>query len=185
VRHAKLEETLRTNFFDYADLASRFADRDACFFCLGVSVAGMREAAYRRLMLDLPVATAHAMVAANPGMTFCFVSGAGTDAAGTGRAMWARVKGEAEKAIRALPFRASYMFRPGFIRPMKGVRSRTPLYNAMYAITNPLYPLLRRLAPGAVTTSEILGRAMIRVAREGYPSPILETRDLNRLGAPA
>jgi uncharacterized protein YbjT (DUF2867 family) len=181
VAHPKLEERLHHDFFDYASVQSRFAGRDACFFCLGVSSAGMDEAKYRRLTHDLTLAAARALSAASPAMKFCYVSGAGTNE--RGRMMWARVKGETENALLHLPFAAAYMLRPGFIQPLRGYRSKTAVYRLFYAVFAPLYPLLRRVLPGLVTTTEVLGRAMIRLAAEGYPKNILETADINALGA--
>ena len=178
--HPKLEEILHRDFFEYGELAARFADRDACFFCLGVSSAGMQEAAYRRLTYDLTLAVARALAAANPGAIFCYVSGAGTDTSEQGRMMWARVKGATENALLRLPFRAAYMFRPGYIQPLEGVRSKTALYQSFYTALAWLYPLLRRL-PRYVTSTVALGRAMIEVAERGYPRPILESVEINRV----
>jgi hypothetical protein len=177
---AKLEEIPHSDFFDYRAAAPRFADRDVCFFCLGVSAAGMSEADYRRMTYDLTLAAAAALVAANPRAVFCYVSGAGTDASERGRWMWARVKGATENALLRLPFRAAYMFRPGYIQPLAGVRSKSPLYQAVYSALGWLYPLLRRL-PRFVTSSAALGRAMIEVAVGGYPKPVLESVDINRV----
>jgi uncharacterized protein YbjT (DUF2867 family) len=182
VIHAKLEEVLHADFYDYSALQSRWTGYDACLFCLGVTSAGMDEASYRRLTYDLTLAAAGSMAAVNPGMVFCYVSGAGTDSTGRGRMMWARVKGETENAVLALPFKAAYMFRPGYIQPLKGVRSSTRWYQAMYDIVGPLYPVLRRIAPGAVTTTVTLGRALIRVAANGCETRVLEGRDINRVG---
>jgi hypothetical protein len=114
-------------------------------------------------------------------MTFCFVSGEGTDSAGS--SMWARVKGQTENDLMTLGFKGAYMFRPGFIRPMKGVRSRTRLYHVLYVLLGWTFPLLKALAPNFVTTSETVGQAMLRVAREGYTKPILATKDINAVGA--
>ena len=183
VRHAKLEEVLHADFYDYAALQARWTEFDACLFCLGVTSVGMDEPAYRRLTFDLTMAAARSMAAVNPNLVFCYVSGAGTDSSARGRVMWARVKGETENALLALPLRAAYMFRPGYIQPMKGVRSNTRWYQAVYDLVGPLYPLLRRLAPGVVTNTETIGRALIRVASEGYPSRVLEGRDINASGA--
>jgi uncharacterized protein YbjT (DUF2867 family) len=180
LRDAKLEEVLHSDFFDYRAVAPLFADRDACFFCLGVSAAGRSEADYRRMTYDLTLAAAEALVAANPRAVFCYVSGAGTDSSERGRWMWARVKGATENALLRLPFRAAYMFRPGYIQPLAGVRSKTPLYRAVYDVLGWLYLLLRRL-PRYVTTSARLGRAMIEVALRGYAKPILESVDINRV----
>jgi len=183
VRHAKLTEVLHQDFFNYGPLADRFRDRDACFFCLGVSSAGMDEPKYHRLTYDLTLAAAQAMATANKRMTFCYVSGQGTDSSGRGSSMWARVKGQTENALLRLPFKAAYMFRPGLIQSMRGVRSKTKLYNALYAVFGPLVPLLRRLFPNHVTTTVIVGRALIDVAANGYSKPHLETRDINTLGS--
>jgi len=183
VQHAKLTEVLHQDFFNYGALADRFRDRDACFFCLGVSSAGMDEPKYHRLTYDLTLAGAQAMATANKRMTFCYVSGQGTDSSERGRSMWARVKGQTENALLRLPFKAAYMFRPGLIQSMRGVRSKTKLYNAMYAVFGPLVPLLRRLFPNHVTTTVIVGRALINVAANGYSKPHLETRDINALGS--
>ncbi|MEO8138446.1 MAG: epimerase [Gemmatimonadota bacterium] len=180
-RHPKLREVLHTDFFGYDGLHADFAECDACLFCLGVSVLGLSEADYTHLTYDLTVAAAHALLAANTRATFCYVSGVGTDSTEKGRSMWARVKGRTENALLAMPFKASFMFRPGFIQPMKGVRSKTAWYQAIYSIAAPVYPLLHRLFPQSSTTTEALGRAMIQVAVNGYARPILYSRDINAL----
>ena len=179
----KLTEVLHSDFFSYDGLRPRFAECGACFFCLGVSSAGMDEAAYHHLTYDLTLAAAQAMVAANPRMTFCYVSGQGTDVTERGRTMWARVKGKTENALLRLPFKAAYMLRPGFIQPLRGVRSRTPLYQAFYSALGFLLPVLRRLAPDQITTTVNVGRALIRLAAEGYGSRIVLAADINRLAA--
>jgi uncharacterized protein YbjT (DUF2867 family) len=180
--HPKIRELRRTDFTQFDDLAPYLADVDACFFCLGVSVAGLREPEYRRLTFDLTLAAARALAEARPGAAFCYVSGEGTDSSGRGRSMWARVKGDTENALLALPLNA-YMFRPGFIRPRPGASSKTPLYRILYSVLGPLYPVLKRLAPTHVTTSENLGRAMVRAADVGYPQRILENQDINSLAS--
>lgn len=154
---------------------------DACFFCLGVSSAGMSEPDYRRVTYDLTLDVARTLVKASPATTFIYVSGQGTDSSETGKTMWARVKGQTENALLKLPFRAACMFRPGFIQPLHGIRSKTPVYRAAYGVLSPFYPLLRSLAPRSVTTTEAVGRAMLAVAKHGPPSPTVETRDINRL----
>jgi uncharacterized protein YbjT (DUF2867 family) len=183
VQHAKLTEVLHQDFFNYGALAQRFQDRDACFFCLGVSSVGLDEPQYRRLTYDLTLAAAQAIAAVNKRLTFCYVSGQGTDSSEHGRSMWARVKGQTENALLRLPFKAAYMFRPGFIQPLRGVRSKTSWYQAFYTLLRPLSPLLRRFFPGSVTTTVAVGRALIRVAATGYSQPILETGDINRLAS--
>jgi uncharacterized protein YbjT (DUF2867 family) len=177
--HSKLREILHTDFFNYEDLATEFATCDACFFCLGVSSVGKAEAQYTRLTYDLTLAAARAMVSANPRMVFCYVSGVGTDSTERGRTMWARVKGKTENALLALPFAAAYMFRPGYIQPSGGVRSRTSWVQAAYTVLAPLYPVLRPVLGG--TTTANFGRAFIQVAAEGYPKRILYSRDINAL----
>ena len=180
--HPKLREVVHADFFDYAPLATTFAQSNACFFCLGVSAVGLDEAAYTRLTYDLTLAAARAMAQVNPASTFCYVSGQGTDSSERGSAMWARVKGRTENAIMALPFKASYMFRPGFIQPMQGVRSKTWWYQAIYSTLAPFSPLLTRWFPGVATTSVRMGRAMITVAAGGFAQRIITTRDINQLG---
>jgi uncharacterized protein YbjT (DUF2867 family) len=180
--HVKLTEIAHADLFDLAPIADRLTDFDACFYCLGVSSAGMSEEAYRRITVGLTKAILDAVVQASPGVTICFVSGQGTDGTEKGRVMWARVKGEAENYVLGLPVRA-YMFRPGFIQPLKGVRSKTAIYQALYTVLAPISPLLQRLFPGAVTTTVAVGRAMVRVVREAPEQRIFETRDIQRLGA--
>ena len=173
--HGKLAELEREDLYLFDD--GEFASADACFFCLGVSSAGMSEAAYTRVTYDLTMAAAKAF---RPGTTFIYVSGVGTNE--QGRQMWARVKGRTERELLESSLDA-YLFRPGYIQPVHGERSRTRLYNALYVIAKPLYPLLRRLAPGAVTTTEAIGKAMIKVAFSGYPKKVLEPKDINAAGA--
>lgn len=182
IKHPKLRELARKDFLDYRDVAREFDDIDACFFCLGVSSVGMKEDEYRHLTYDLTLAAAHTLAAAKPNATFCYVSGEGTDGSERGRRMWARVKGQTENALLALQLDA-YMFRPGFIRPRPGARSKTRWYRLAYAILTPLYPLLYTLAPGHMTTSENVSRAMIAVADRGYEKHVLENADINALGA--
>jgi len=183
--HPKLQEIVHDDLLDYTSIRERLSGLDACFFCLGVTSAGMSEAEYRRVTVDLAVAAARALLELNPGMTFCFVSGAGADSSEAGRIMWARVKGAAENGLLAMPFPAVYCLRPAFIQPMRGVRSRTRIYAALYAVTSPLYPLLRRLFPKYVTTSVAVGRAMIRLVGSDHPSGVLENDDINRVGGAA
>ena len=182
VQNAKLEEVLHGDFFDYANLQPRWREFDACLFCLGVTSIGMDEPGYRRLTFDFTMAAARSMAAVNRNMVFCYVTGAGTDSSARGRVMWARVKGETENALLALPFKAAYMFRPGYIQPLKGVRSKTRWYQAAYDMLGWFYPLLRRVAPGWVTDTETIGRALLRVAANGYPTRVLEGRDINVAG---
>jgi uncharacterized protein YbjT (DUF2867 family) len=177
--HAKLEQVTHRDFLDFSTIADEVTGFGACFFCLGVSSAGMTEADYRRVSYDTPLAAARVLAVRNPGMTFIYVSGAGADSTGRGRLMWARVKGEAENALLAMPSLTAYVFRPAFVQPMHGIRSRTALYRALYAVAAPLYPLWKRLLPSYVTTTEQIGRAMIAVARGGASIRVLENADIN------
>jgi uncharacterized protein YbjT (DUF2867 family) len=181
--HPKLREHVRGDPGDLAGLDAALTGLDACLFCLGVSALGLDEAAYSRITYDLTLAVAERLARLNPGMTFLYVSGAGTDATENGRTMWARVKGRTENALRRLPFKAAFMFRPGFIQPLHGIKSKTRLYRAIYAVLAPAGPLLRRLFPGGVTDTDHLSRAMLRAAKHGAPRVVLENRDINALGA--
>ena len=181
--HPKLRERLLADVFAVEALASEFAACDACLFCLGVSSVGLREADYTRITFDGTLAVARVMAGANPRMTFCYVSGAGTDSSEQGLAMWARVKGKTENALLALPFAAAYMFRPGFIQPLDGIRSKTGWYQALYSVSAPLYPVIHKLAPGFTTTTRHLGRALVEAAVAAAPAPVLESRDINALGS--
>jgi uncharacterized protein YbjT (DUF2867 family) len=178
--HPKLDELVLDDFFDYTAVEERLTGFDACLFCLGVSAAGKSEAAYRRLTYDLTLAAAETLVRLNPGMTFVYVSGEGTDA--DGRAMWARVKGETERALSALPFAAVYHFRPAYIQPQGDARSRITLYRVLYAAFAPLYPALRRVFPGYVTTTDEVGRALVEAGLAGAPSRVLDSRAIRALG---
>ncbi len=179
-QHAKLTEIVRDNFLDYSDIEPGLTGYDACFFCLGVSSVGMDAERYRHLTYDITLAAAKTLARLNPQMTFVYVTGAGTDSTEQGRVMWARVKGKTENDLLKL-FRAAYMFRPGAIQPLHGVRSKTAWVQAIYIVTAPLLSWLSRVAPKYVTTTEQMGRAMIKVARDGYTKPILESEDINSL----
>jgi len=179
--HPKLTERVQKDLFDYSEDEVRFKGYDACFFCLGISSAGMKEADYRRITRDLTLAAAEPLARLNPGMTFIYVSGTGTDSSEKGRVMWARVKGETENALLKLPFKAAYMFRPGIIRPLHGIRSKTPLYRAFYVLAAPLLWFLGAVSPRLLTTTEQVGRAMINTALNGAPKILLEGADINRL----
>ena len=170
-RDPKLEEIVHADLFNPPPITNI----DACFFCLGVSSAGMSEEEYTRISYELTLTIAKSLLHLNPRLKFIYVSGAGTG----GRSMWARVKGRTENALLQLPFEAAYMFRPALIQPMHGIRSKTRLYQAFYSITRPLLPLLKRF-PSFFTTTEQVGRAMLAVAKHGYPKRILESADINR-----
>ena len=182
-RHAKLREIMHADFLDYSNLKTQFTGADACFYCLGVSSGGMKEAEYRRLTYDLTLSAGKVLADLNRNMVFVYVSGQGTDTTEKGGVMWARVKGETENALLRLPLKAAYMFRPGLIQPMHGIQSKTKAYRLLYSLTGPILPLLKRLFPNNVTTTEQVGRAMLKVAKSGYPKPVLEAKDINSLSA--
>ncbi len=180
-RHAKLHEILHTNFLDFSAIESELAGYDACFFCLGVTSVGLSEERYRHLTYDITMAAATTLARLNPGMVFIYVTGRGTDSTERGGLMWARVKGKTENDLLKLPFRAAYMFRPAAIQPLHGIRSKTAWVQAAYVVLAPLLTLLNRVAPKYATTTEQVGRAMIKVARNGFPRPLLESEDINRV----
>jgi len=177
VRNAKLQDLVHADLWNYSAIEEQLRGFDACFFCLGVTSAGMSEADYTRVTYGITVAAAETLCRLNPDMTFVFVSGAGADSTEQGRLMWARVKGKTENAILGMPFKGSYVFRPGVVQPMHGERSRTTAYRVLYSVTKPLLPLLKRLLP--VVTTEQFGRAMLIVARQGAPKRVLESSDLS------
>jgi uncharacterized protein YbjT (DUF2867 family) len=174
----KLRELVHRDLYDLSDVADQLTGYDAAFFCLGVSSAGMSEADYRRVTYDLTLAVARVLAERNPQMTFIYVSGEGTDSTGAGRTMWARVKGQTENALLELPFQA-YMFRPGFIRPMHGERPKSRAYVIAYVLLRPLFPVAGRLLPNRSTTTERVGRAMLRVAKSGHSVRILPSTEIN------
>jgi uncharacterized protein YbjT (DUF2867 family) len=179
VQHPKLRELVHSDFTSYAAIESQLGGYDACFFCLGISSVGMTETAYHRVTYDFAVAAGQALVQRNPGMTFIFVSGAGTDSTEQGRVMWAREKGKAENALMKMPFKAVYCFRPAFIRPGPGIVAKNRLIRGVYLLTVPVYPLVKLLFPNHVTTSEKMGQAMIALARKGEGRRIFENSDIN------
>jgi uncharacterized protein YbjT (DUF2867 family) len=173
----KLRETVQRDLWHYSETEPDLTGFDACFFCLGVSSAGMKQQEYEHITYGLTLAAAETLCRLNPEMKFIYVSGAGTDSTEQGKTMWARVKGKTENALLRLPF-AAYMFRPGIIEPVHGMRSKTLAYRAFYIAAKPLLPLLRILFPNHILTTEQIGRAMLTVARRGFPKRILESRDI-------
>ena len=181
IKHEKAREVIHDDFLDYSGIEDALRGYDACFFCLGVSAAGMSEQDYHRVTYEFTLRAAETLAKLNPDMTFCYLSGTGTDSTERDRSMWARVKGKTENHLMRLPFKAAFMFRPGYIQPLKGIKSKTRLYRLSYAVVGPFYPVLKTLFPHFVTTTEKLGLAMIRVAGTGYPRQVLENRDINAL----
>jgi|SRR5665213_1892288 len=178
VSDPKLQNIVQFDLFHYSSIEPQLTGLDACFFCLGVSSAGLSDEQYEKLTYTLTVAAGETLSRLNPGMTFVYVSGAGTDSTEKGRVMWARVKGRTENALMRMPFKRAYMFRPGIIQPMHGEISKTKAYRILYAVFRPLFPLILRFFPRQVLTTEQIGRAMIHVARHGAPKKILEIGDI-------
>jgi uncharacterized protein YbjT (DUF2867 family) len=168
--------------FDLASIEDELRGYDACFYCLGVSSVGMSEAEYHRISYEMTLAVAGMLVRLNPAMTFVYVTGAGADSSEQGRVMWARVKGAAENALLRMPFKGVYMFRPGVIQPLHGIRSKTRLYQFFYDVLGPLLTLVRRWLPQYVVTTEKVGRAMLAVARRNGGRGVLESADINAAG---
>jgi uncharacterized protein YbjT (DUF2867 family) len=174
VSHPKLTEILHSDFFNLSAIKEKLTPYNACFFCLGVSSVGMKEDEYRRLTYDLTLHVAQTLLDLNPDMTFCYVSGGGTDSTEKGRSMWARVKGKTENRLLSLGFKGAYMFRPGYMQPTEGLKNSLSYYRYL----SWAYPVLRGLFPNFVSTLAELGIAMINVVKKGYEKPILEVKDI-------
>ncbi|MEN9354676.1 MAG: hypothetical protein RL318_2001 [Fibrobacterota bacterium] len=180
--HPKFGELLLPDLFHVRSIEEQLSGFDACFFCLGVSAAGLSEAVYSRLTFDLTITVAEVLARRNPGMVLVYVSGEGTDSSEKGRVMWARVKGRTENALLGIPFRSVHLFRPGIIQPLDGIRSKTRLYQAFYSLARPFLPWLVRHFPDRILTTRIMGRAMLECARQGMGKAHLEIKDIAALG---
>jgi uncharacterized protein YbjT (DUF2867 family) len=177
-QHPKLREIVHSDFYDFSALETELKGWNACYFCLGVSSVGISAEEYQKVTYDLTLALARPMARLNPDMTFCYVSGAGTDSSEQGRVRWARVKGMTENHLLGLPFRQAFMFRPGYLNPTPGLRHAYRIYRFF----SPFYPLWNRLLPGYVSTLRQLALAMINATLHGYEKPVLEVRDIRALG---
>ncbi len=180
IKHPKIKEIIYADFSDFSSLLPEFSKYNACFFCLGVSAVGMREEEYYKTTFELTIRAAEAVLKANSSFTFCYVSGSGTDSSEKSKAMWARIKGKTENALMAMPFKATYMFRPGYIQPLKGIKSKVKWYMAVYFVFKPIYFLLKSFKSW-ITDTTSLGKAMINVVRKGCGKKILESRDINEI----
>jgi uncharacterized protein YbjT (DUF2867 family) len=174
LQHAKLREIVRQDFLDYSDIEGQLSGYNACFFCLGVSSSGMPPETYYTITHDYAVTAAEVLSRLNRDMVFCFVSGAGTDDREQSRMRWARVKGKAENSLKAFPFRGLYLMRPAYIQHRKGVK---PSY-AFYRLLTPLFPVLKFLFPGWVSSTEEVGLAMIHAVLFGAEKQTLESSDI-------
>lgn len=179
ITHSKLNEIIHNDFYNYKTIEEQLRGYNACFFCLGVSSIGMKEAEYTRVTYDLTMSAAKSLSALNPDMTFCYVSGQGTDGSEKGKLMWARIKGKTENDLAKLSFKNVYLFRPGFIKPLANQKRA---FKAAKVI-GMIYPLLKILLPKFVCSMDDLGVAMINVAKIGYEEKVLENKDIAKLAA--
>lgn len=177
VKHDKLKEIIHKDFFDLSQIENQLSEYNACYFCAGVSSVGKKEDEYKRITYDLTINFANTILRLNPEMVFTYVSGVGTDSTEKGRSMWARVKGKTENDLLKLPFKSAYMFRPGYIQPIKGLKRTYKIYKVLA----PLYPLLKILFPKYIITLEEIGKAMINVVLKGAEKKILECVDIRKV----
>lgn len=181
VNHPKLKELIHKDFYDYSSIEEHLNGYNACFFCLGVSSVGMKEKDYTRITYDLTMQAAKTLSTLNKDMVFCYVSGTGTDSSEKGRIMWARVKGRTENHLMNLPFKSVYLFRPGFIKPIPGLKRSYKISRVMGLI----YPVLKLCIPKYVCTLEDLGSSMVQVVVTGYSKNIIENKDIEKLALTA
>ena len=177
ITHPKLLEIIIQNFFDLSSIESSLSGYDACFFCLGVSSIGMKKELYKKMTYDLTMGFAKVLVKQNDNMSFCYVSGAGTDSTEKGRLHWARVKGKTENDLQKLGFKHVYLFRPGMLKPSKGAKNVLPYYQWFKW----LVPVIETLAPSSICSLAQLGQAMIHVVMRGYTKNIIEVNDIKNL----
>ena len=184
VNHPKLKEYIHQDFSDFTGAAEKLSGYDGCFFCLGISAAGLKEDEYKRITYDFTLALATTLLKLNPEMTFSYVSGQGTDSTEKGRMMWARVKGKTENDLLSLGFKQAFMFRPGMIIPLRGIKSRTKSYQFMYDYFMWLVKLVKAVSPNSVVNTTQIGRAMIHAMLRGYDKFILTPKDIIALSQP-
>ncbi len=177
ITHPKLKEFVHGNFYDLSAIEKQLGGYNACFFCLGASSVGMDREEYRRMTYELTMRMAETLCKYNPDMTFCYVSGAGTDSSEKGKITWARVKGKTENDLMKMPFRQVFAFRPAFMEPTKGLKKT----HGYYKVMAPLFPIFRILFPRYISTLKEVGLAMINAAMKGYEKQVLEVKDINAL----
>lgn len=182
IEDSKLVEITHSDFLDFEPIKEALNGFDACYFCLGVSAGGMKEADYRKITYDFTISLARTLYELNPDMTFTYVSGQGTDSSEKGRSMWARVKGKTENDIMSIGFKQSFMFRPGMIIPLKGIKSKTKAYQFMYNYFMWLVKLIKIIAPNSVVNTTDIGLAMINITRNGYSKQIIDPKDILTIG---
>ena len=180
INHPKVREILVQDFFDLSAIEEDFKGYDACFFCLGITSIGETEASYRRITYDLSLNFARSFIKYNENSIFCYVSGTGTDSSEKGKIMWARIKGKTVNELLKMPFKKAYMFRPGYIQPQKGIKSKTKWVQAMYTLFWPVYSILKHF-PGTATNTTNMGLAMINSLTADYPKHVLGSKEINEL----
>jgi hypothetical protein len=177
IDHSKLKEIVHNGFYDFSGIEDQLKGYNACYFCLGTTSVGKNKSEYTKVTFDITKALADILVKNNPEMTFCYISGAGTDSSGKGKLMWARVKGITENYILNLGFRNAFAFRPAIIQPTKGLKNiLTP-----YKYLSPILPLLKKFFPGYICSLKEIGMAMINSVIKGYDRNILEVEDIKIL----
>ena len=180
LKHEKLKEIIHQDFNDLSPILSALDNLDACYFCMGVSAFGISKEAYRNITYSMTIHMAKTLKTLNSDLCFCYVSGAGTSTAENSRQHWSNIKGKTENELMAL-FKKCYLFRPGYIQPQRGIKSATPLYNAIYTVFGPLFPLIKKGFPNQVTTTKSVGKAMINACSSGYKKQHLTNADINYL----
>jgi uncharacterized protein YbjT (DUF2867 family) len=181
LNHRKLTEVIHGNFTDFTGIKDKLRGFDACFYCLGISASGLSEQKYREITYDYTMALAETLHQLNANMTFNYVSGQGTDSTEKGRIMWARIKGKTENDLLKLGFKKAFMFRPGAIIPLKGIKSRTKSYQIMYDYFTWLLKIIKLMAPYSIVNTTQMGRAMINTLFMHYDKCILTPKDIINL----
>ena len=176
--HPKYNEIIHADFIDLKNIEASLSNFDACFFSMGVSASGKNEAEYTHLNYDIPLSVAKTLSRLNPQMTFVYVSGAGTDSSAQGKSMWARVKGRTENDLQKLTFKRVFLFRPGVIRPLNGIRSKTKAYDLFYRLSAPLLWVLQFIIPHHILSTKIIGQAFLTVTRKSATKAVLESSDI-------
>jgi hypothetical protein len=176
--HPKLKEIVHSDMYNLSTIEDQLEGYDACFFCLGTSSVGKKEPEFTKVTYDLTMHFATTLSKLNPEMTFCYISGAGTNE--TGKLMWQRVKGITESELMKLPFRQVYNFRPGIIKSTKGLKHTLPLYKWLSWVL----PIIKIMAPKSIVTLKQIGDAMINATTKGYKKKILEVKDIITLSNP-
>ncbi len=183
IEHPKMKEINHKDFSDFSKIQEKLQGYQACFFCLGISAARLNEEQYKHITYDFTLSLANTLVKINPEMTFNYVSGQGTDSTEKGRMMWARVKGKTENDLLSLGFKQAFMFRPGVIIPLKGIRSKTKSYQFMYDNFTWLLKIIRVMAPNSIVNTTQIGLAMINTVLEGYDKSIITPRDIIKMSS--